>query len=381
MISATIIADSINDKGNRLTTLKIVMPRYILAEFNTHRMISKNSASSRAIPFNKMMANVDKNPFIPYAWQHEHKGMQGNEYFTEYEAEDLIDRWLDAKTKAIDTAVDLHDGITYSDGIDSGDAPSKEYNIELTKQLCNRLVEPFMYHTVVCTATEWENFFNLRCPRYEFGNTIFRSRRNWYTEVNQNGNGDAFPHETNEWWRSINKGQADIHIMELAECIWDAMNESQPHKVVPGDWHLPYGDKITLDPIEQGPFLLTNKLKISTARLARISYETLGDDPKIDYGEDIKLHDRLLKADPVHASPAEHQGRAMTNDEFELFTKSYFVETISPQLKNDLDKKWAKAYSVFNGQVEGWFITEYGWCRNFRGFIPYRYLLENNMQL
>ena len=78
MIQAKIVADSINIQGDRLTTLEVVMPRYILAEFNTHSMLSKNSASSRAIPFNKMVKAVQENPFVPYAWQKDHKGMQGN---------------------------------------------------------------------------------------------------------------------------------------------------------------------------------------------------------------------------------------------------------------------------------------------------------------
>ena len=45
------------------------MPRIILAEFNTHRLFSRNSASSRAIPFKKMVQSVLENPFIPIAWQ------------------------------------------------------------------------------------------------------------------------------------------------------------------------------------------------------------------------------------------------------------------------------------------------------------------------
>ena len=63
MIQAKIVADSINIQGDRLTTLEVVMPRYILAEFNTHRMLSRNSASSRAIPFDKMLEMVKTNPF------------------------------------------------------------------------------------------------------------------------------------------------------------------------------------------------------------------------------------------------------------------------------------------------------------------------------
>ena len=81
-IEAKIIADSINQQGDRITTYLLTFPRFILAELNTHRMFSRNSASSRAIPFEKMVKMVQEDPFIPIAWQKDHKGMQGTEYFT-----------------------------------------------------------------------------------------------------------------------------------------------------------------------------------------------------------------------------------------------------------------------------------------------------------
>ena len=82
-IGAEVVADSLDTRGNRLTSFLITMPRIILSEINTHRMLSKNTSSSRAIPFNKMVESVQNDPFIPIAWQREHKGMQGTEYWTE----------------------------------------------------------------------------------------------------------------------------------------------------------------------------------------------------------------------------------------------------------------------------------------------------------
>ena len=79
-INAEIVADSLSPQGDRLTSLLITMPRIILSEMNTHRMLSKNTSSSRAIPFNKMVQAVQENPFIPIAWQKYHPGMQGSEY-------------------------------------------------------------------------------------------------------------------------------------------------------------------------------------------------------------------------------------------------------------------------------------------------------------
>ena len=121
---------------------------------NTHRMLSKNTSSSRAIPFNKMVEAVQNDPFIPIAWQKEHKGMQGTEYLTDdLSIQFATSTWLSARTDAVKWAKSLHSS---NNGYKS-----------VTKQLCNRLLEPFMWHTVLLTATEFENFFDLRMPCYE----------------------------------------------------------------------------------------------------------------------------------------------------------------------------------------------------------------------
>src|SRR5690625_2556739 len=101
-ISAEIIADSLNEFGQRLTTFVLTFPRFILAELNTHRMFSKNSASSRAIPFKKMVEMVEKDPFIPMAWQKDHRGMQGTEYITDSDEISVREtQWLTAKNRAV----------------------------------------------------------------------------------------------------------------------------------------------------------------------------------------------------------------------------------------------------------------------------------------
>lgn len=94
-------------------------------------------------------------------------------------------------------------------------------------------------------------------------------------------------------------------------------------------------------------------LKIATARCARISYETLGDNPKIDYEADLRLHDMLLKSG--HFSPFEHVARAMSDEEY----KHYYQTTkIKYNDKEDVIK------------------SDNGWCRNFKGFISYRSLVD-----
>ena len=373
MISAKILADSVNPQGDRLTTMEIVLPRIILAEAKTHRIISglgeqvevtqslglndefdfsRNSASSRAIPFNKMVKMVEENPFIPIAWQKEHKGMQGTEYITN---EDYV--WL-AKVnwlRARDYAVDY--------------AKHSNEQVGVTKQLCNRLLEPFMYHKVIVTATEWENFFKLRCPQYHTPVSgegfYFRSKKDCIANHSNSKNLSKLENMTDLEWLQLNKSQADIHIQAVAECMWDAMSESTPKKLQPGEYHLPFGDNISSDvtlyskdPKVQaelwGKDLTDLQIKIAVARCARISYETLGDNPKIDYEADIRLHDILVESG--HASPTEHVARCMTDEEY--------VRNIKGQL-------WDDKFEVPVPKPEA-----EGWSRNFRGFIQYRELIN-----
>ena len=147
-IKAEIVAHSINEQGDELISVLATFPRIILAEVNTHRMLSKNTSSSRAIPFNKMVESIQNDPFIPIAWQKEHSGMQGSEYHED--THKLAEGWLTARNSAIQIAEGLN-------------------NNKVTKQLANRLLEPFMWTTMLITGPKsgWDNFFHLRNPVYE----------------------------------------------------------------------------------------------------------------------------------------------------------------------------------------------------------------------
>lgn len=298
MISAKVIADSKNLVGNRITTMVVTMPRIVLAEFNTHRVFSRNSASSRAIPFKKMVKSVEENPFIPIAWQKDHKGMQGTEYVTDENSIILLkNNWLSARNNAVRVATMLHDK-------------------GITKQLCNRLLEPFMWHTVIVTSTEWENFFKLRYPQYVwFDSPHDSSQKSFYRSKSDYIK--AHP-DTSTWteleWLKVNKSQAEIHIQALAECMWDALNESVPKELKLGEWHIPFGDEIDLElskivSPERREFLINQKIKIATAMCARISYTVVGEEGKEpNYENDIILHDRLFESG--HWSPFEHCARS-----------------------------------------------------------------------
>lgn len=350
MIKAKIIADSKNQFGNRITTMVITFPRIILAEFNTHRMFSRNSASSRAIPFDKMVESIQNNPFVPIAWQKDHKGMQGNEYLDDRDVEVCKSAWLVACGRAIDQAKHIHDR-------------------GATKQLCNRLLEPYMWHTAIVTATEWENFFALRCPKYQpidnSKDLYLRSRKDVMKALHVL----EPPQQGEKYWQDINKGQAEIHMMALAEAMWDAMNESTPNELKAGQWHIPFGDDIKLsDPSKQGyiqdfegntvDLIQKYEIKIATARCARVSYTVVGEEGKeSNYGNDIKLHDRL--AESGHWSPFEHCAKAMNEIEY------------THNLRGEVS---------FTGDKDSRLLREYnseGWSGNFKGFIQYRKMFNN----
>ncbi len=253
MISATILADSVSPEGVRLTTLELIYPRMILAELNTHRVFSKNSASSRAIPTKRMIKNIRANPAVPASWRMNQAGMQGYE-----EAKDETIRkgqaiWLEA----------MEDAICHAERLDE---------LGLHKQIVNRLTEPFVHMKTVLTGVYFDNFDGLR--RHHM---------------------------------------ADPTIEALAWAVYHAREASDPVELQPGEWHLPYitdydRERLTIDGL----------LKVSAARCARTSYNNMeGKVSSIE--EDIALHDRLLVEQPIHASPAEHQGTPDVVDYIEAY--------------------------------------------------------------
>lgn len=435
-ISANIVKDSINIDGDRITTFELVFPRFILAELNTHRVFSKNSASSRAIPFNKMVKSAMETPFIPIEFQKDHKGMQGVEYLQGMEREEAVKLWLEARDAAVKQAVKLNEA-------------------GVTKQLCNRILEPFLYHKVLLTATAFKNFFKLRCPNYTtpvggkdgFGKPfIYHSKKEVLSGHSNPINIEKLENFSTIDWLTINKGMAEIHIMDLAEKMYDNYNTSKPVKLEDGEWHIPYSDNMPEYSIEEVPLLTSEKdiefhkertmfiikgdevifaekgtekshteyfgdltdivrgfvledsvytyinnftpiesevvkeyfqdthslfaggkdffhypyginwrLVIAVARCARLSYQTIGDNPKMDYKKDLELFNTLKESE--HLSPFEHVAMATSisyldkMSDKELLTKGFTRRDIT---------------NVCSALT-----------KNFRGFVQYRTLLEN----
>lgn len=256
--SAKIIADSISDQGHRLTTMEVRMHRFILAEMNTHRAFSRNSASSRAIPYDKMAQRVWEHPAFPVHWGAEQKGMQSGDSLDDIEIYGIDGTRACWHSALIDTLV--HTGDLKERG--------------LHKSLINRLLEPFMWHTAIITATEWDNFFWQRCHP------------------------DAQP-----------------EMKAVADEMQRAYFTSTPKVLTHGMWHLPYikqedWDELTTAHAETYNYwAVQNDLKqISVARCARVSY--LNQDGVRDLNEDFKLFNRLKGSG--HWSPFEHVATPVT---------------------------------------------------------------------
>lgn len=178
--SARVVLDSVSPLGVRLTTIEVTIHRFVLPEFNTHRVFSRNSASSRAIPFERLVNKVLAEDVVPLSWPREQPGMQGGEEV--YPARQRMARaaWLEAREKAIFSARAL-------------------VNIGVHKSVANRLIEPFAPHTIIVTASDWQGFFEQRISPL---------------------------------------AQPEIRV--AAEAMKAAMDVSDPGVVFDGEWHIPY---------------------------------------------------------------------------------------------------------------------------------------------
>lgn len=302
--SACVIADSISPAGHRLSTLECTLPRIVLAELNTHRMFSRNSASSRAIKVEKQIERVLEDPFIPIYWGKNQKGMQAEVELTEDEREEARIQWLKARDSAV-----LHATALLKTGVH--------------KQITNRLLEPFMWHTVIISATEFENFRGLRVSPL-----------------------------------------AQPEIDRAAKMMFVCLEGSKPQRLELGQWHLPYvsSDRERDDLIRHG----FDPVRVSVARCARVSYLTQDGvrDPKQDMG----LYDRLRA--PGHMSPLEHAARPMTKDELDRYAMWEFSMadgTVERRRWTPGAEQWSQINQV---EIVSRSLTHY--LGNFSGWVQHR---------
>lgn len=255
--AAKVIEDSTYAHGTRVTTLEVVMHRFVLAEFNTHRAFSRNSASSRAIPVAKQLERVRTDPAVPLSFPAEQRGMQGGEELSASDRAAAEAMWIAA----------------------AQDVASRAANLALLgvhKSVVNRLLEPFLWHTVVVTSVEWDNFFTQRCSPL-----------------------------------------AQPEIRAAADAMRAALAASTPTPLEHGQFHMPYLDGSTIvEVLDLEPQGMERLVEISAARCARVSYLT--QDGQRDYREDLQLYKRLVAADPPHWSPLEHVCRPAEWGELDL---------------------------------------------------------------
>lgn len=267
-ISAHIEKDSIGPSGVRATTFVLRYPRFIHSELMTHRDFSRNASSSRAIPFKKQVEMMREDPAMPLSFKANQKGMQAGEELPNQEYGKVV--WLRA----------MEDAISWATILDTWGAH---------KQYVNRVLEPFTHITVVFTGTRFSNFFALR-------------------------------HHT----------QAQPEIAELARQMWELYQKNEPHYLAMGEMHLPFvspqeiWELVGASPMPSpGPMAIGSYdqhiqywlplIKKSVARCARVSYLN-HDKTQPSEQQDFELHDRLLISQPIHASPAEHQVLAISDD-------------------------------------------------------------------
>lgn len=243
--NAYILADSMNPSGQRLTTF--LLPRFakcLLAQLNTHRMLSRNAASSRAIPLKRMIANIKADMFVPI-WTRKQAGM-GGEVIHDPGLKALLEvEWREQFEQCAERAQGLH-----------------EYGT--SKEVCNRLIEPWARVPVIITSTTWQNFFDLR---------------------------------------THDGAQADFR--EVALEMRSMLAESLPKALEWDEWHLPFSESL------EG----SGALMHSVACCARCSYYNFDGNESRESDQALFLKLR----ESGHWSPFEHQAFAREGQHANFF--------------------------------------------------------------
>lgn len=253
---ARILADSRNQETNdRLVTFEIAnFPKVLLQELNTHRMLSRNAASSRAMPIAKVIERVKADPYIP-TFRENQRGMVGKILEDQERAEQAVAIYKTALDRALEQAEQLG-------------------ALQIHKEAVNRLLEPFMTVPVIISGTEWQNFFDLRTS----------------------------PSATPDF-------QAVALLLEKL------YRTNRPQILCHGELHTIYSDYIPEH------LSLIDRLKVMSARSARISYKNHGSNV-MDVDKDLQLADNLLQ--DGHLSPLEHLAWAVgKRQSLGLATKNY----------------------------------------------------------
>lgn len=310
-ITAKVVCDSISEQGNRITTFELEYNRYIHGELLTNRMFSRNCSSSRAIPIKKMIEYTQNNMAMPLYYGSAKSGMQAGEELGSTWLPKLLWKSGFYVSKNIVKAMD---------------------KLKLHKQIPNRLLEPWQMIKVVVTATDFDNFFNLRI-----------------------------------------EGAAQPEIAMLAHKMYQAREDSKPKLLKEGQYHLPYVDTYEMGekPItgiinddDQYYFsqddaskelTLGEAIRMSAASCAAQSYRT----ESMTLEKANKIFDMLVKDKTLHASPFENIATPI-----HYTNKGMMINEKNPVT-------WQKGITHIDrkGNLHS---------GNFKGWIQYRHLLDNN---
>lgn len=312
-ISAKVVCDSVSEQGCRITTFELEYNRFIHGELLTNRAFSRNCSSSRAIPIKKMIKYTEDNMAMPLYYGSRKSGMQAGFELKSTWLPKLL--WKSCFKVAKYTALAMD-------------------KLGLHKQIPNRLLEPWQMIKVVVTATDFDNFFNLRI-----------------------------------------EGAAQPEIAMLAHKMWLAREASSPQMLKDGQYHLPYVDTYEMSHKEQDAqnennqyYFLTNDaskeltledaIKISAASCAAQSYRT----ESMTLKKANKIFDMLIKDKTLHASPFE-------NIATPIIASNENYNANNGDLLPPAD--WDKGVTHINCEGELY-------SGNFKGWIQYRHLLDNN---
>lgn len=309
MFAKVVLASKPTNGALPLVTMHLHYPDIIHGEVMTHRVFSRNARSMRAVPVQTMLKEVRENPFVPWHWGKNQKGMQAAEECNSpvrfgYETittgigqfEDLVDvsreeAWLRAANLAADAAEAFADAGYH-------------------KQVANRLIAPFTWKHTLISSTSWANFLHLR------------------------------DHE-----------DAEPHFHDLAGLVREALAGAEYQKLAPGQWHLPYITEADYDAALTAPDELGTDpgirllQKLSVARSARISYAPFDGDASIE--RELERYNLLVGSEPLHASPTEHQAQP---DEVENVTADGTREYFNEHLSGNFAPGWIQYRKTLIGE-------------------------------
>ena len=302
-VEVQVIADSISPNNDRFTSLRLVYGRVAHSELLRHRVFSHSVSSSRAIPVQKVIKQVEENPFVPFWWGKNQPGMSAYEQIKYPET--AKEYWYEGVNDAVSTA-------NFLDGL------------SVHKQVVNRVLEPFQFITEIMSGTDFDNFFGLRIHK-----------------------------------------DSDPVIHELALCIYEAMQISEPTLISHGEYHMPYiekrgGEYFAFD--NNKPLTQEEAIKVSMSCVAQTSYRNL--DTSLEKA--IAIGDKLLSSRPVHASPAESIATPFSDHEYKVRERLKAEMSLQLQHCN---------YSKQQAEQEA---NRVMYSRHLRGWTPYRVNLKDD---